>query len=76
LYNYYHKIPVKIGVKWGVFMNGAVFTLSAEAGLVCRMEVDKRRAKFTSEYEGAMNDFGPLSTKREPGEMPEKYMQL
>jgi hypothetical protein len=59
-------------VKWGVIINGVVFTLSAEAGLVCRMEVDKRRAKFTSESEGVMNDFGPLSSRGEPGEIPEK----
>jgi YHS domain-containing protein len=71
LYYYYHKISIKIGVKWGVFMNGAVFTLSAEAGLVCRMEVEKRKAKFTGEYEGTMHDFSSLP-KRESGEKPEK----
>lgn len=49
-------------------MSGAVFTLSAEAGLVCRMEVDRRRAKLTIEYGGTMYDFGSLSSKRESGE--------
>jgi YHS domain-containing protein len=57
-------------------MNGAVFTLSAEAGLVCRMEVDKRKAKLTGEYEGTMHDFSSLPSKRELGEEPEKYMQF
>jgi hypothetical protein len=46
-------------------MNGAVFTLSEEAGLVCRMEVDKRKAKFTGEYEGTMRNSGSLFSKRE-----------
>ena len=46
-------------------MNGAVFTLSTEAGLVCRMEVDKRKAKLTGEYEGAMHNLSYLFSKRE-----------
>lgn len=46
-------------------MNGAVFTLSAEAGLVCRMEVDKRKVKFAGEYEGAIHNLSSLATKRE-----------
>jgi YHS domain-containing protein len=57
-------------------MNGAVFTLSAEAGLVCRMEIDKRKAKFTGEYEGAMHDFGFLSSERESGEKQENYVRF
>jgi hypothetical protein len=57
LHNYCREIPFKIGVKRGIqIMNGAVFTFSAEAGLVCRMEVDKRKAKFSNEYEGTMHD--------------------
>ncbi len=55
-------------------MNGAVFTLSVEAGLICRMEVDKRRSKFASDYEGMMHNFSSLSSKRKLGETPEKYI--
>jgi hypothetical protein len=57
-------------------MNGAVFTLSAEAGLVCRMEVDKRKAKFTGESEGKMHDFGFLSSMGESGEKQENYVRF
>ena len=63
-------------MEWGVVMNGAVFTLSAEAGLVCRMEVDKRRSKFTSYYDGMTHNFSSLSSKRKLGEMPEKYIHF
>jgi len=56
LYNCCNEILFKIGVKRGIqIVNGAVFTFSAEAGLVCRMEVDKRKAKFSNEYEETMH---------------------
>jgi hypothetical protein len=70
LYNYYHEIPINIGVKWVVFMNGAVFTFSVEAGLVCKMEIDKRKAKFTSDYEEKIHYLRSFSSKRESSEKP------
>lgn len=57
-------------------MNGVVFTLSEEAGLVCRMEVDNRKSKLAGEYEGATHNFSSLSSRRESGEKPEKYALL
>jgi YHS domain-containing protein len=65
LYNYYHEIPTRRGVKWGVFMKGTNFILSTETGIVCMMEVDKRKAKYTSDYEGQIHYSLSLSVKNE-----------
>ncbi len=44
------SIIIKIGVKLGVFMDCKNSILSTETDPVCKMQVDKRKAKFTSEY--------------------------
>ncbi len=57
-------------------MKGANFTLSTETGIVCRMEVDKRKAKFTSEYEGQMHYSLSLSGKNEYIRKPGEYINF
>jgi len=57
-------------------MKGVNFTLSTETGIVCIMEVDKRKAKFTSEYEGQMHYFFSLLCKKELYENPAKYINF
>ena len=37
-------------MKWGVFMDCKNSILSTEIDPVCKIQVDKRKAKFTSEY--------------------------
>ena len=42
--------------------------------VVCKMEIDKRTAEFTSEYKGMTYYFCALSCKQEFDENPEKYI--
>ena len=43
------SIIITIGMKWGMFMDCKNSILSTETDPVCKMQVDKRKAKFTSE---------------------------
>jgi YHS domain-containing protein len=63
-------------MKWGVFMNNTNSTLSTETDAVCKMEVNKGKAKFTSEYKGKAYYFCSLSCKEEFDENPEKYVNF
>ncbi|HWQ48458.1 MAG TPA: YHS domain-containing protein [Methanosarcina sp.] len=47
---------------------------STVVDVVCKMEIDKRTAEFTSEYEGTIYYFCSASCKKEFDENPEKYI--
>ncbi len=57
-------------------MNSTDSTLSTETDTVCKMQVDKRKAKFTSEYKGKTYYFCALSCKKAFDENPEKDVKL
>lgn len=42
---------------------------------VCKMELDKKEARFKSEYKGKMYYFCALSDKKKFDENPEKYIE-
>jgi phosphoglycerate dehydrogenase-like enzyme/YHS domain-containing protein len=60
----------------GSVMNSTDTTLSTETDAVCKMQVDKRKAKFMSEYKGKSYYFCSLSCKREFDENPEDYINF
>lgn len=57
-------------------MNDMGSALSAETDAVCKMQVDKGKAKFTSKYKGKEYYFCSLSCKKEFDENPEKYISF
>jgi YHS domain-containing protein len=57
-------------------MNNMGSALSTETDVVCKMQVDKRNAKFTSEYKGKEYYFCSLSCKKKFDEDPEKYLSF
>ena len=58
------SIIIKIGVKWGVLMDYKNLILSTETDPVCKMQVDKRKAEFTSEYKRKTYYFCSLFCKK------------
>jgi YHS domain-containing protein len=57
-------------------MNKMGSALSTETDAVCKMEVDKGNAKFTSKYKGKGYYFCSLSCKEAFDEDPEKYLSF
>ena len=58
------SIIIKIGVKWEVLMDYKNLILSTETDPVCKMQVDKRKAKFTIEYKRKTYYFCSLFCKK------------
>jgi len=58
-------IIIKIGVKWGALIDCKKSILSTETDPVCKMQVDKRKAKFTIEYKRKTYYFCSLFCKKE-----------
>ena len=58
------SIIIKIGVKWEVLMDYKNLILSTETDPVCKMQVDKRKAEFTSEYKRKTYYFCSLFCKK------------
>lgn len=50
--------------------------LSTETDAVCKMQIEKGKAKFTSEHKGKEYYFCSLSCKKEFDKDPEKYLSL
>jgi YHS domain-containing protein len=65
-------IIIKIEVKWGVLMDCKTSILSTETDPICKMQVDKRKAKFTSEYKRKTYYFCSLFCKKE---FDEKFIE-
>jgi len=59
------SIIIKIEMKCGMFMDCTNSILSTETDPVCKMQVDKRKAKFTSEYRRKKYYFCSLFCKKE-----------
>jgi YHS domain-containing protein len=57
-------------------MNNMGSTLSTEKDVVCKMQVDKGKAKFTSNYKGKEYYFCSLSCKKTFDKNPEKYLSF
>jgi len=55
-------------------MTDADSALSTVTDVVCKMQIDKRTAEFTSEYKGTTYYFCALSCKKEFDKDPEKYV--
>ena len=65
-------IIIKIEVKWGVLMDCKTSILSTETDPICKMQVDKRKAKFTSEYKKKTYYFCSLFCKKK---FDEKFIE-
>ena len=58
------SIIIKIEVKWRVLMDCKTSILSTETDPICKMQVDKRKAEFTSEYKRKTYYFCSLFCKK------------
>ncbi|HII91579.1 MAG TPA: YHS domain-containing protein [Methanosarcina sp.] len=57
-------------------MNNMGSALSTETDAVCKMQIDKGKAKFTSEHKGKEYYFCSLACKKKFDEDPEKYLSF